>query len=141
MRILLSPAKKMRRDPDSLPTASLPEFLSRTEEILDFLRAMTPEQLQSLWGCNDAIAKQNLERLARMELRQDLTPAVLSYDGIAFQHMAPAVFTDAAFSYVQNHLRILSGFYGVLRPMDGVAPYRLEMQARARVGEIGRAHV
>ena len=133
MRILLSPAKKMRRDTDSLPVRDLPGFLDRTEQILSYLRSQTAEQLQTLWGCNDAIAAQNLERLAQMDLRSGLTPAVLSYDGIAFQHMAPAVFTDSALAYVQDHLRILSGFYGVLRPMDGVTPYRLEMQAKAPV--------
>ena len=60
-----------------------------------------------------------------------LTPAVLSYEGIAFQYMAPSVFEDSQFEYVQNHLRIISAFYGVLKPMDGVTPYRLEMQAKS----------
>lgn len=120
MRILLSPAKKMRRDTDSFSVSDLPCFLDRTREILQYLRSLTPQQLQALWGCNDKIAAQNLERLAEMDLETGLTPAVLSYDGIAFQHMAPAVFTDSALAYVQEHLRILSGFYGVLRPMDGV---------------------
>ena len=133
MRILLSPAKKMRRDTDSLAVSDLPCFLERTREILQYLRSLTPQELQTLWGCNDKIAAQNLERLAEMDLEAGLTPAVLSYDGIAFQHMAPAVFTDSALAYVQEHLRILSGFYGVLRPMDGVTPYRLEMQAKAPV--------
>ena len=68
-----------------------------------------------------------------MNLREALTPAILAYDGIQYASMAPAVFEDSQFDYVQRHLRILSGFYGVLRPMDGVAPYRLEMQAKARV--------
>ena len=133
MRILLSPAKKMRRDTDSLAVSDLPQFLDRTREILAYLRSQTPADLQKLWGCNDAIAQQNLERLEQMDLASSLTPAILSYDGIAFQHMAPAVFTEGALHYVQDHLRILSGFYGVLRPMDGVAPYRLEMQARAGI--------
>ncbi len=51
-----------------------------------------------------------------------------------YQYMAPAVFDDSQLKYVQEHLRILSGFYGVLKPMDGVTPYRLEMQAKAAVG-------
>ncbi len=49
--------------------------------------------------------------------------------------MAPAVFEDSSFDYVQEHLRILSGFYGVLKPMDGVTPYRLEMQAKAELSK------
>ena len=129
MKIILSPTKKMKEDLDSLPCRSLPCCLNETRQILDVLRRMTPSELQALWGCNDAIAEQNRQRLARMELSGHLTPAILAYEGIAFQHMAPTVFTDAEMDYVQEHLRILSGFYGVLRPLDGVRSYRLEMQA------------
>ena len=70
-----------------------------------------------------------------MNLYQMLSPAVLSYEGIAFQYMAPSVFEDMQLEYVQNHLRILSAFYGALKPMDGVTPYRLEMQAKIRIGD------
>lgn len=134
MRIILSPTKKMNEDPDSLPCGALPVFLDRTEQILSWLRSRSPEQLQTLWGCNDRIAAQNLERLRDMDLRSRLTPAILAYEGIAFQYMAPAVFADDQLAYVQDHLRILSGFYGALKPLDGVRPYRLEMQARAKIG-------
>ena len=72
------------------------------------------------------------EHLQTLDLHTSLTPAVLAYDGIQYQHMAPGVFTEAEFAYVQEHLRILSGLYGVLRPFDGVAPYRLEMQAKLK---------
>ena len=68
-----------------------------------------------------------------MDLRKNLTPALLAYDGIQYTYMAPAVFEDGQYDYVQEHLRILSGFYGVVKPMDGVVPYRLEMQAKAAV--------
>ena len=133
MQIILSPAKKMRDDPDSLPYTGLPAFLDQTEEILGYLRGKNHEELKKLWGCNDKIAAQNFERLAHMDLHRRLTPAILAYDGIAFQHMSPGVFENDQFDYIQEHLRILSGFYGVLKPMDGVTPYRLEMQAKASV--------
>ena len=68
-----------------------------------------------------------------MDLHRNLTPALLAYDGIQYTYMAPAVFEDGEYDYVQEHLRILSGFYGVLKPLDGVVPYRLEMQAKASV--------
>ena len=68
-----------------------------------------------------------------MDLNKRLTPAILSYEGIQYQYMAPAIFEKGMLDYIQEHLRILSGFYGVLRPMDGVTPYRLEMQARASI--------
>lgn len=135
MRIIISPAKKMRVDTDSLPYRDLPQFLPKTQELYEILRSMTEEELKKLWKCNDQIAKLNIQRLQGMDLHSRLTPAVLAYEGIQYQYMAPGVFTDQAFRYVQEHLRILSGFYGILKPFDGVTPYRLEMQAKLRVGE------
>lgn len=134
MKIILSPAKKMNMDPDRLAPSGLPDFLDQTEEILAWLRDRSYEELKTLWKCNDKIVQQNTVRLERMELRTQLTPAVLAYEGIAYQYMAPAVFESGHYDYVQEHLRILSAFYGVLRAMDGVTPYRLEMQAKASIG-------
>ena len=134
MRILISPAKKMKEDPDSLEPTALPVFLSEAEQIQQVLQAMTPQELQTLWNCNDAIAKTNIARLRSMDLRQRLTPAILCYEGIQYQYMAPGVFEDGEYGFIQEHLRILSGFYGILRPFDGVVPYRLEMQAKLSIG-------
>ena len=133
MKIILSPAKKMNVETDILTPSGLPEFLDRTEVILSWLRSKSYGELKALWGCNDKIAEQNFERLEHMDLRKNLTPAVLAYEGIAYQYMAPAVFESSHFEFVREHLRILSGFYGVLRAMDGVTPYRLEMQAKASI--------
>lgn len=80
------------------------------------------------------LPRQNFERLENMDLYHMLTPAILSYEGIAFQYMAPAVFEYGQFEYIQKHLRILSAFYGSLKPLDGVRPYRLEMQAKVTIG-------
>jgi len=129
MRIIISPAKKMREDVDGMEWRSLPAFLPQTERILGCLRAMNAEELQKLWKCSDSIAQVNVERIRHMDLRRRLTPAILAYEGIQYQYMLPEVFTDREYEYVQEHLRILSGFYGMLRPFDGVTPYRLEMQA------------
>ena len=134
MRIIISPAKKMKVDTDSFPYRDLPAFLSNTEEICGLLQSMSYDELKELWKCNDQIAQLNVQRLRDMDLRNRLTPAVLAYEGIQYQYMAPGVFTDQEYAYIQEHLRILSGFYGVLRPFDGVTPYRLEMQAKLRIG-------
>ncbi len=134
MRIILSPAKKMRVD-DSLPWQALPAFLNRTEKILEVLQGMDAGELKKLWKCNDQIAALNVDRLSKMDLRRNLTPAILVYEGIAYQRMAPGVFTTQELAYAQEHLRILSGFYGILRPFDGVTPYRLEMQAKLSVAD------
>lgn len=133
MRVIISPAKKMNVDTDNFPAPGLPRFLPQAGQILEALRAMAPGELQKLWKCNDAIAKLNVERLRHMDLRQGLTPAVLSYEGIQYQYMAPGVMETEQLAYLQEHVRILSGFYGVLRPFDGVTPYRLEMQAKLPV--------
>ena len=133
MRIIISPAKKMKIDTESLPWRDLPVFLPKTEAIVQVLQGMGYDELKKLWKCNDAIAAVNAERLADMDLHTRLTPAVLAYEGIQYQYMAPGVFTDRELDYVQEHLRILSGFYGVLKPFDGVRPYRLEMQAKLKV--------
>lgn len=135
MRIIISPAKKMKVDTESLLWRDLPAFLPKTQELANILREMSYEELKKLWKCNDSIAKTNVERLAHMDLRSQLTPALLAYEGIQYQYMAPGVFSHREFDYVQEHLRILSGFYGVLKPFDGVTPYRLEMQAKLTVGQ------
>ena len=105
----------MNVDTDSLPVRNLPAFLAQTEELCRELQRKSPEELQKLWKCNDRIAALNVERLRQMDLRRNLTPAVLAYEGIQYQYMAPGVFTSKEYDYIQKHLRILSGFYGVLK--------------------------
>ena len=132
MRWIISPAKKMREDRDFLLPRDLPRFLPRTERLLAHLRTLPFAALRTLLDCNEQIARLNFERYQTMELRQGLTPALLAYQGIQYQYMAPGVLEAGDYDELQGHLRILSGFYGILRPLDGVTPYRLEMQARLR---------
>ena len=131
MKIIISPAKKMNIDTDTLAFRSMPSFLSETEELLAWMRRLTFAEAKAIWKCNDKIAEQNYRRFQEMDRERNLTPAVIAYEGIQYQYMAPAVFGGAQTDYIQEHLRILSGFYGVLKPFDGVTPYRLEMQAKA----------
>lgn len=131
MRIIISPAKKMNVDLD-LDYNNLPQFIDEAKNILDYLKAFSYEELKFLWKCNDKIATENYRRIKNMSLAGNLTPAIISYQGIQYNYMAPSVFTTEEFDYVEEHLRILSGFYGILRPLDGVAPYRLEMQAKLK---------
>lgn len=135
MKIIISPAKKMNRNTDDLPWRELPAFMEQTEEILSKLKSMDYDGLKALWKCSDKIAEENVARLQDMNLHQNLTPAILAYEGIQYQYMAPTVFTDSEYEYIQAHLRILSGFYGALKPFDGVVPYRLEMQAKLSVND------
>ena len=134
MQLVISPAKKMRADTDTLPWRDLPRFLEQAEILYTKLRTLPYHQLKALWRCSDPIAAQNVQRLAAGDLRTGLTPAILAYEGIQYRYMAPGVFSRGEFDYVQEHLRILSGLYGLLRPFDGVIPYRLEMQAKLDAG-------
>lgn len=131
MKIIISPAKKMNVDTDTLAPSGLPVFLEETEQLMEWMRRLSLAEAKALWKCNDRIAEQNYRRFQEMDLRRNLTPAVIAYEGIQYQYMAPAVFGGAETEYIREHLRILSGFYGVLKPFDGVVPYRLEMQAKA----------
>lgn len=138
MRIIISPAKKMNEQRDDFPALGLPALLDRTEALRDWLKGLSYDDAKALWACNDKLASLNFDRYAAMGALDDLsrlTPAILSYEGIQYRYMAPDVFTKEALAFIQDHLRILSGFYGVLKPFDGVLPYRLEMQAK--VGAFG----
>ena len=133
MRLIISPAKKMNVTPDILEFQGYPEFLEDTDKLRRYVSGLSYGEAKELWKCNDSIAEQNFERFKDMDLRRNLTPAIMAYEGIQYQYMAPSVLDAKALAYVQEHLRILSGFYGILKPLDGVVPYRLEMQAKANV--------
>ena len=133
LRIIISPAKKMVVDTDTFACKEVPCFMEKTQILRDWICGLSYAEQKALWKCNDKIAQQNAERFAQMDLYRNLTPAILAYDGIQYTYMAPAVFEDGQYAYVQDHLRILSAFYGVVKPMEGVVPYRLEMQAKAAV--------
>ena len=134
MRIIISPAKKMNVDRDSFAVDGMPCFLTDAKILMREVQKLSFEEAKALWKCNDKLAELNFRRFANMNLEECLTPALVAYEGLQYQHMAPGVFTEGALAYVEEHLRSLSGFYGVLRPFDGVTPYRLEMQARLPVG-------
>ena len=78
MKIILSPAKKMNVNIESLEPIGLPTFIDKSAEILAWLKAKSVEELKELWKCNDKIVEQNVKRLESMDLHQRLTPAILS---------------------------------------------------------------
>lgn len=134
MKIIISPAKKMKEDEDGFDWRDLPLFLDETQVILKFLEKLSVEQLSQRMKCNLTLAQLNYERFQSMDLKQKLTPALFAYEGLQYQYMAAEVFTEEELDYVQQHLRILSGFYGMLKPFDGIRCYRLEMQTKLDLG-------
>lgn len=129
MKIMISPAKKMKEDTDSFEVLGMPEYLADARILMQHIKKLTFQEAKALWKCSDKLAELNYNRYVHMDLDQALTPAVMAYEGLQYQHMRPGVFSSQALLYLTEHLRILSGFYGLLKPFDGVTPYRLEMQA------------
>ena len=130
MKVIIAPAKIMKIDRDSFPIQSKPQFLDKTRILERFLKSRSNEQLKDLWHASENVTKQSILQLENMNLDERLTPAILAFSGIQYQYMAPDLFTQPALDYIQNNLRILSGFYGMLRPFDGVCPYRLELNTK-----------
>lgn len=119
---------------DALEPTAEPVFIRQAQLLVDHLRSLPYDGLKELLACNDNLARLNYRRYQAMDLHSGTNPALVSYEGIQYQYMAPRVFTYEYFDYAQKHLRILSGLYGILRPLDGIVPYRLEMQAKLRTG-------
>lgn len=132
MKIIISPAKKMRISEDHDFSLLHPIFQSEHDELLNRLLNKNKDELLHLYQCSEKTLEpvwQNLQ-LQKEGIALPKSPALLTYEGIAFQYMAPGVFSNEQWDYVNEHLRILSAMYGVLRPLDGIEPYRLEMQQK-----------
>lgn len=137
--LVISPAKRMDMVEGPPFAQTRPAFLADAQSLARELRSLGYDGARRVWRCSDALARPNWERLATMpedmaRESQLLSPAVLTYVGIQYQHLAPQVMTEQELMWLSSHLRILSGMYGILRPYDGVIPYRLEMQAKLAVG-------
>ncbi|MDO4404910.1 MAG: peroxide stress protein YaaA [Atopobiaceae bacterium] len=128
--VIISPAKKMNVVEGPPYVTALPRHVQRSQELLGRLQSLPYDEAKALWRCSDRLARLNFERLRTMDLARDLTAAVLAYEGIQYQHLAASVLDEDGLDWIDAHLSILSGLYGVLRPFDGVVPYRLEIQAR-----------
>lgn len=134
LRFIISPAKKMRAQDMPPWPAHEPVFLERAADLMHAVQGLSRDEAQALWACSDRLADLNYERFRTMDLARDTTAAAIAYEGIQYTHLAPHVMSERELAWLDEHLRILSGFYGMLRPLDGVVPYRLEMQARLVVG-------
>ena len=140
LTVLLTPASGTLEIPDTAEWMGYPPGKATWAQVpyagayeLKLYRNGQMVQARKLWQCNEKIALLNYGRFKEMDLERRLTPALLSYEGIQYQYMAPGVFEQGQWDYVQEHLRILSGFYGILKPLDGIVPYRLEMQAKVEL--------
>ena len=128
MLTFISCAKTMTRDTAALSLPlSTPRYAELAAENARAMAQYSTEELAAMLHVSRAIAQENSLRYADFALRSEaLRPAILSYTGVVFQHIAPADFTAEDFLWAQDHLRITSFLYGLLRPLDGIRNYRME---------------
>lgn len=151
LQVIISPAKQMRAAQDAFEVLGIPPFAHETARLhralLDIERNEGSGGLQALWNVSDNLLGPCLNALHEFgptlkngdldnpALARHLSPAVMSYHGIQYQSMAPEVMDSAQLAWLQDHLWILSGLYGCVRPFHAVEPYRLEMGAKLAVDD------
>ena len=149
LQVIISPAKQMRAAQDAFEVLGIPPFVRETARLhralLDIERNEGSGGLQALWNVSDKLLSTCLDTLhefmpvlsdadlADPNIARRISPAVMSYHGIQYQSMAPEVMDATQLDWLQNHLWILSGLYGCVRPFHGVSPYRLEMGTKLSV--------
>lgn len=133
MKFIIAPAKRMKQDFETGFELGIPRYLSEAQRVAHWVQALTFEQQAQLWGTNTNLTLTSRTMFEQWSPTEGLSPAILSYDGIQYTYMAPGIFNVDEYEYLQENTRILSGLYGILRPLDGIAPYRLEMQAHVQI--------
>ncbi|QIQ21907.1 peroxide stress protein YaaA [Zophobihabitans entericus] len=136
MLILVSPSKTLDyQSPLSTKEYTQPELLSESKQLIKVCQKLTASDLMELMSISDKLAELNEQRFKDWQPKFTLDnarQAVLAFKGDVYEGLNVDDFTKADFAFAQNHLRILSGLYGVLRPLDLIQPYRLEMGIRLK---------
>lgn len=138
MLLVISPAKALDYEtPSTTASFTQPDFLDDAAALIEVLRERTPAQVAELMSLSDALATLNVARYAswsRPFSAANAKQAVLAFNGDVYEGLDAASLSEADLAWAQDHLRILSGLYGVLRPLDLMQPYRLEMGTRLATG-------
>ncbi|MCC2595042.1 peroxide stress protein YaaA [Pusillimonas sp. MFBS29] len=139
MLLLLSPAKKLDYDsPVRTALHTQPLFVEQSSALIKVLKKKSASEIAALMKLSDALAKLNVERYAAWKPVFDQTnsrQAVLAFNGDVYEGLNAPSLSDAQLKWAQEHVALLSGLYGVLRPLDLMQPYRLEMGTRLETGK------
>tara|TARA_Y100000389_G_scaffold53333_1_gene49204 strand:- start:9063 stop:9827 length:765 start_codon:yes stop_codon:yes gene_type:complete len=131
MITLLSPSKKLNFDTQNIvQDYTQCDFISSAEQLALEAKNLSENDLRELMGISDNLAKLNRERFDRWSLPFSISnakQAILAFNGGVYSGLNAENFKDDDFKFAQNHVRILSGLYGILKPLDLIQPYRLEM--------------
>jgi hypothetical protein len=139
MLYLLSPAKSLDYE-SALPevTATQPQFVAQSTELIATLKKKTPKQIAELMDLSEALSKLNVDRYKAWTpvfTPQNARPAVLAFNGDVYEGLDAKTLKPKDLQWAQDHVAILSGLYGVLRPLDLMQPYRLEMGTSLKHGK------
>lgn len=136
MVILLSPSKTLNEKPELITEEyTIPEFLNKSAELVDILKGFSPAGLGKLMDINPNLSNLNVERYLKWKLPFDTSNAeraLLMFKGEVFNGLKAETLNEEHLLYAQKHIRILSGLYGILKPLDLMQPYRLEMGTELR---------
>lgn len=134
MLMIISPAKTLDFEtPAKTSVSTIPDFLDRSQQLIEELRELSPADISELMKISDKLGVLNFDRFLNWHLPFDsgnAKQALLAFKGDVYSGLNADSFTSQDFKFAQQHLRILSGLYGLLRPLDLIQPYRLEMGAR-----------
>ncbi|WP_457391851.1 peroxide stress protein YaaA [Roseateles sp. P5_E1] len=143
MLFLLSPAKSLDYDtptpPELAPALTRPQFLDDTASLIDLLRTKSVDDVRGLMDLSEPLAQLNVDRYKAWRPRfteHNSKPAVLAFNGDVYDGLDAKTLSADDIAWAQVHVRMLSGLYGILRPLDRMQPYRLEMGTRL-AGEHG----
>ena len=129
----LSPAKNMVTLPEYNGAVTRPALIDRTLSLAEQLRRLNPWELEHLLRINPKLALEAFARLIDIRIEQPGSPALLCYRGLAYRYLQAETFSESELAFADEHIRLLSAFYGILRPLDGIQPYRLELQCRVKI--------
>ena len=131
MLVVVSPAKKMNMDPVEGFEATRPAFQAEADDLAKVAQGLSVDDLQKLMKISESLAKLNRDRFSAFGEMEE-KPAALAFAGDTYQGLEAASLDADEMAWAQKHFRILSGLYGVLRPLDAIQPYRLEMGSRLK---------
>lgn len=141
MKIIISPAKSLDFETDlPITTHTKPTFVKQSKEINDVLKVLKPADLRSLMSISDSLAELNWQRNKDRKykfnkLNENVRQAIFAFNGDVYTGLNAYSLTESQINYLQNNLNILSGLYGLLKPLDAIEPYRLEMGIKLPIAD------
>lgn len=128
MKFILAPARNMKNKTVDIHCTK-PLFEEETHILLRKLREHTPWELEEILKTNQKLAFKAFDDILSFDFANQGVPATFTYDGLVYRHLAPLTLSKSAIERSQSIMCIVSAFYGLLRPLDGILPYRLEMRS------------